>query len=167
MNYEVRRITVDVAQQFAAFMDQIFDENLPTLVPRVFVPPLEQAERHVARHSQGNSAIFIAQHNHQIIGSISFSQFGRPQLDHTVGIGLNVANDFRAQGVGRGLLTHGLSWAKQTRAIERVELEVISNNLAAIQLYHSFGFEREGIKRQAVKKPEGYFDMYVYGLIVK
>jgi RimJ/RimL family protein N-acetyltransferase len=136
-------------------------------VPRGSVPPIERAECHVTRHATGNSAIFIAEKDQQIVGSISFSQFGRPQLNHTVVVGVNVARDFRAQGVGRELLTHGLSWAKQSSAIQRVELEAISNNLSAIHLYESCGFVREGIKRQAVKKPEGYFDMYVYGLILK
>lgn len=170
MTHSIRRITETDTIYFESFMASMFAENLPTLVPRGTTPSPEQVKAYILRHITGNNAVFLAEiHNpamdNNIVGSIALTCFGRPQLDHVAGLGLNVAADFRGQGIGRALLQHALQWAKQSSTIERIELEVIDNNASAIHLYEHFGFQREGTKRNAVKKPERYFDMHIYGLV--
>ena len=165
MNFSIRRITEADAIGFENFMASMFAEYLSTLVPRGNTPTPEQIKAYVSRHATGNNALFLAEIDTHIVGSIALTRFGRPQLDHAAGLGLNVAAAFRGQGIGRALLQHSLQWAKQSSTIERIELEVIENNASAIHLYEQLGFQREGSKRHAVKKPQGYFDMYIYGLV--
>jgi len=51
--------------------------------------------------------------------------------------------------------------------VERIELLVMENNVVALRLYESLGFIREGIKLCAVKKPYGYINVIVMGLLMK
>lgn len=148
-------------------MAAISAEEIDTLDPRQIIPALEQVRQFIAAHTGERSAIFLAEEEGQIIGTINLTRFGWPQLDHVVWLGLNVASKFRNKGVGRSLLVYGLQWTSQVPQLERVELEVISNNFPAIHLYESFGFVREGVKRSAVKKGEQYLDVFVYGLLIK
>lgn len=170
MTLFIRRITATDAIHFEKFMASMFAENLPTLVPRGATPALGHIEAYVSRHATGNNAVFLAKMHYPesdniIVGSVALTCFGRPQLDHAAGLGLNVAASFRGQGIGHALMQHALQWARQSSTIERIELEVIENNASAIHLYEQLGFQREGIKRKAVKKPDGYFDIYIYGLV--
>ena len=54
-----------------------------------------------------------------------------------------VSEALRRRGVGQGLLTAGLEWARRTQA-EAVELEVRASNQAALALYQALGFQEQG-----------------------
>jgi ribosomal-protein-alanine N-acetyltransferase len=51
--------------------------------------------------------------------------------------------DFRRQGIGKNLLLHALSFAKEEGA-QSAFLEVREGNLAAIEMYRQFGFIENG-----------------------
>ena len=54
---------------------------------------------------------------------------------------------FRRQGVGRALLEAAVEWAPE-HGVAKLELHVFPWNEAAIALYESFGFEREGFRKR-------------------
>ncbi len=66
-------------------------------------------------------------------------------FDHAGRLSMGVAKPYRRQGIGQKLLEAVLAATK----FERVELEVFEHNEAAIELYRKFGFETEGVKRNA------------------
>jgi len=66
-------------------------------------------------------------------------------FSHVGRLSMGVAKPYRRQGIGRKLLEAVLAATK----FERVELEVFEHNEAAIALYRKFGFETEGVKRNA------------------
>jgi putative acetyltransferase len=93
-----------------------------------------------------------------LIGNVSAT--GGPRgLAHTLTLGISVARDWRNQGVGRALLLAALAYCQQTPAVHRLELEVITTNARAIHLYERLGFQREGIRRQALKKHGHFVDL--------
>ena len=67
-------------------------------------------------------------------------------LSHSEGLALGVHRDFRRQGIGRKLMAGVIEQAWDAR-LERLELEVWSDNQPAIGLYEKLGFRREGILR--------------------
>ena len=73
----------------------------------------------------------------QIIGTTNVSRFARQHLDDGAGLGLNVKLGYRGTGVGRSLLKAALAWFQSAPQLERLVLEVTSNNLPAIHLYRS------------------------------
>ena len=48
--------------------------------------------------------------------------------------------------------------------MNRVELEVLSNNLSAISLYKNFGFLEEGIKRKAFFVNDDFLDITIMSI---
>jgi GNAT superfamily N-acetyltransferase len=64
----------------------------------------------------------------------------------------------QGQGIGRRMLDACLSLARST-GIEKVELEVFSDNLAAVRLYETFGFSHEGLKVRGRKLEDRYQDV--------
>jgi ribosomal protein S18 acetylase RimI-like enzyme len=56
-----------------------------------------------------------------------------------------VAATHRRRGIGRALLHRAVDWARQV-GVRKLELHVFPWNEPALQLYESFGFEREGLR---------------------
>jgi hypothetical protein len=61
------------------------------------------------------------------------------------------------------MLGNCLSLARNA-GIEKVELEVFSDNIAAVRLYDSFGFRQEGLKVRGRKLEDRYQDVVLMAL---
>src|SRR5688500_52282 len=93
--------TPDDAAAYHRFMDDIFAENLDTLIPPPGPTDLRSTARYVMQHDGVRSALFLAKTQGKLVGTANFSRFDRPEKDHTVGVGLYVSNGNRGQGIGR------------------------------------------------------------------
>ncbi|WP_250159645.1 GNAT family N-acetyltransferase [Bacillus toyonensis] len=49
-------------------------------------------------------------------------------------------------GIGSKLLSHFIEWAKEQEGLEKICMDVFSNNERAINLYKRLGFKEEGRK---------------------
>lgn len=65
-----------------------------------------------------------------------------------------VAAGWRRRGIGRALLEAAVEWARGA-GVRKLELHVFPHNEAAIKLYESFGFEREGYRKQHYRRSTG------------
>ena len=77
-----------------------------------------------------------------------------------------MAREWREQGIGRQLMSHGIHWARSTGIITRIELHVFARNDRAIRLYQALGFVEEGRRREAVIRDGEYLDDLVMGLLL-
>jgi len=68
-------------------------------------------------------------------------------------------------GHGRTLLDAVERFARR-EGVTRLELSVMIDNVRAIRLYESAGFEREGVRRQAVRLVHGWRDEYAYAKLL-
>jgi RimJ/RimL family protein N-acetyltransferase len=95
-----------------------------------------------------HAAVYVAERSRDgaIIGRLSLARDSHPASAHVADLGLMVAADARRQGVGRALLGAAVDWARGA-GISKLELHVFPWNEPAMQLYETFGFEREGLRR--------------------
>jgi ribosomal protein S18 acetylase RimI-like enzyme len=82
---------------------------------------------------------------------------------HVGRLGMGVRSEWRRQGIGRRLLG-ACSCLARNAGIEKVELEVFSDNVAATRLYDSFGFSQEGRKVRGRKLEDRYQDLTLMAL---
>jgi RimJ/RimL family protein N-acetyltransferase len=166
----IRIATSQDAHDYKRYLDGIREERLLTLIPpRHSTPrPISKYEKFILKHDgNGESVLFLATENSELIGTIHLTQIERQELGHAVFLGLNVKKTFRGKGIGTVLLLHGMDWAKEKPAIERIELEVLANNQHAISMYEKVGFVKEGVKKSAVKKGSEYIDIIIMGIILR
>lgn len=106
-----------------------------------------------------NNLAIIAETNKGIIGFLDFHGGNRQRTVHQGEFGMSVDEKYRGGGVGRSLVSTMIHWATAHPIIEKINLEVFHNNIPAINLYKSFGFQEEGRRKRQVKIEEEYFDL--------
>jgi RimJ/RimL family protein N-acetyltransferase len=109
----------------------------------------------IRRHP--HAAVFVAENDGEIVGRLSIARDPHPASNHVADLGLMVAASHRRRGVGRALLERAVSWAGAAR-VRKLELHVFPHNAPAIALYESFGFEREGYRRDHYRRGSGFVD---------
>jgi len=86
----------------------------------------------------------VAMDNGRWVGLIVIHQHQNPRMIHSGGLGMMVHPDYWSLGIGSRLMEGILDITDNWLDLRRVELEVNTDNPAAIHLYQKFGFEIEG-----------------------
>ncbi|WP_253701665.1 GNAT family N-acetyltransferase [Bacillus sp. FJAT-27445] len=113
-----------------------------------------------------NKLVIVAESSGMIIGFLDFHNGNRVRNMHQGAFGMSVKREYRNKGIGSALLDALLEWAEGNPSIEKVTLEVFSENVNAIALYKKMGFEMEGIKRKAAKTDAGYHNLFLMAKFV-
>ncbi|EEL55834.1 UNVERIFIED_ORG: RimJ/RimL family protein N-acetyltransferase [Bacillus proteolyticus] len=104
-----------------------------------------------AYHENPNYVQFIAEVDGKLVGAIDFKNGNKEKISHQGAFAMTILPEYRNYGIGRALLETLINWAKNNSKIEKVCLEVMEDNLGAIQLYKNLGFFEEGRKAKGVK----------------
>jgi putative acetyltransferase len=104
-----------------------------------------------------DAAVYVAEVDGVVVGRLSLARDPHLASRHVADLGLMVAEPFRRQSVGRRLLEEAVAWARAS-GITKLELHVFPWNQAALRLYESFGFEREGYRKAHYERDDGYVD---------
>ena len=82
--------------------------------------------------------------NGSIVGHIDLRGRLERHAPHRALLGMGVDRDHRRMGVGRLLMETAFKWAKEETQLEYIDLQVLSQNQAAIRLYEKNGFQKIG-----------------------
>ena len=111
--------------------------------------------RAIRRHP--HAAVFVAETAEGVIGRLSIARDQHPASEHVADLGLMVAKGHRRLGIGRGLMEAAETWARGV-GVRKVELHVFPHNEAAIALYESLGYVREGFRRGHYRRGGAFQD---------
>jgi putative acetyltransferase len=118
-------------------------------------------ERFLNQLDNDQAGSFVAVADGRLVGGI-----GVELRAGTAELGMFVAPDNRAAGVGSALMQACLDWARSAGA-HKLTLEVWPHNFAARALYTKFGFITEGRLRRAYRRRNGeLWDALSMGLVL-
>jgi putative acetyltransferase len=103
----------------------------------------------------------VAELDGQVVGEIGMLSFTAPRRKHAATLGMTVSEKFQGKGIGSKLLTAMIDLANNWLNIHRLELEVFTDNLAAIALYEKQGFVLEGTAKAFAYRNGGYVDAHL------
>ncbi len=124
---------------------------------------LEQTRAFLKRVVDGSLPQVVAVVEEEVVGFSDIIPNTAKGFTHVGRLGMGVRFEWRRQGIGRRMLAACLSLAPNA-GIEKVELEVFSDNVAYIRLYDSFGFNQEGLKLRGRKLEDRYQDVKLMAL---
>ncbi|QED46936.1 GNAT family N-acetyltransferase [Cytobacillus dafuensis] len=168
--FVIRTALPEDADKVLAFIREIIIEAPYLLTTTAeFKVTIDQQKRFLQQVVKDNGKLAIlAEYEGEIIGFLDFHNGGKQRIEHQGSFGMSVRKDFRNHGVGKALVSVLLAWAKENPLIERVCLEVFSENIQAISLYKNIGFLEEGLKRRAIKlSDQTYHDLILMAYFVE
>lgn len=156
----VRSVEADDWEDIAAMQ-----ESANVVFHTLLLPyPSRDAIRDRLENRSANQVELVAVVNGVAVGLLRL-QPGSGRRAHTARLVMMVHGDYQHRGIGTVLLEAALDVAERWLAISRVELEVFTDNEAAIALYQKFGFEIEGTIREFAFRDGQYADAYLMARI--
>ncbi|OON41883.1 GNAT family N-acetyltransferase [Izhakiella australiensis] len=114
---------------------------------------------------QNGNIGFVAEMAGEVVGEMTLFTNLRPRTRHTVSFGISVDRGYVRRGIASQLMKAGIDYAFNWLGARRLELEVFVDNQSAIGLYRKFGFQSEGVQRQAALKNGEYCDVMIMSLL--
>ncbi len=102
------------------------------------------------------SVIYVGKINDEIVALGSITAYNKPRIRHRGELGLTVRKPYWNQGIATKMMQALMDFAKESTSCEIVELEVRSDNKAAIHLYEKFGFRTIGVYEKFFKIGDQY-----------
>ncbi len=105
--------------------------------------------------------VAVIEENQQsiVVGLISLQTLS-DRRSHVGQLGMFVHDDYQNRGIGSKLMAAIIDLAENWLNLKRLELQVNTDNPAAIHLYEKFGFEKEGVLRKNAFRDGVYIDAY-------
>lgn len=157
----IRNATRADAAALVALIQEVLREpvvHIPLQPDELDFTPEQERARIEELADSPRARWLVAELDGQLAGELTIKGVSpRRALAHVATLGLSVRAPFRRRGVGRALMTEALAWAP-TAGYTRVELQVYARHTAAIALYESCGFEREGVRRRYIREGDTYLD---------
>jgi ribosomal protein S18 acetylase RimI-like enzyme len=158
---QIRRSRLDDAASLCDSINSVAREKWWLATADGFTPEQTRAfVKFVIDHSLSQ---VVAVGNGLIVGWCDVVPKGPRGFAHVGALGMGVRREWRRHGVGRRLLEECLALARAAQ-LEKIELEVFTDNEGAIRLYESHGFTREGVKIRARKLEGRYQDVLLMAL---
>lgn len=157
---DIRRLTSEDAVSYRALRLRSLQEN-----PEAFLvtydsevsKPIEEIQHKLQPSSKRFTlGCFDKQ---ELVGMVTFVREQHLKTIHKGNIyAMYVSPTCRGEKIGKALITALIARARLFEGLEQIGLTVISDNIAAKQLYGSLGFTACGVERNALKYKGQYWD---------
>jgi ribosomal protein S18 acetylase RimI-like enzyme len=104
----------------------------------------------------------------RLVGILRLCRYSAPNEQHRLYLaGLYVLPSFRRIGCGKALVKQALNRAIDTPGIIRINLTVVTEQLAAIDLYQSLGFHIYGTEPETFSRDGCFYDEHLMTFQIK
>lgn len=99
----------------------------------------------------------------QLIGAVGLHNIDF--LNHSTSAGYWLDKEHEGQGIMTKSVKTLIDYAFQILNLHRIEIRCAVHNIQSQKIPERFGFQKEGVVREAIHHYGEYFDAYLYGLI--
>ena len=147
--YIIREAVPDDAEKMILYLNQVGGESDNLIHGKnEFTVPIEGVRRKLTMSKESeNSVVLIALENEQIIARAELEGYYAARIRHRAKFSISVRKEYWNQGIGTEMLKRIVEQEKKMN-IRIIELEVISDNVRGIHLYHKMGFVDIGIYKK-------------------
>lgn len=124
----------------------------------LMVPTQAEARMRRLVEGDGRAHCLVAELDGRVVGEISLHLYEGARR-HAAVFGMSVHDAYQGRGIGTALLEACLDLADHWLLLDRVELNVYTDNEPALRLYRKFGFAEEGTMHRAVLRDGRLVDL--------
>ncbi|MFA1821899.1 N-acetyltransferase family protein [Virgibacillus oceani] len=164
----IRQAHMEDARGLAALIRQVESESPFMLYEAGERELTEEAQRKMMERfsRQKNATIFVAEENETLAGYLIAIGGTARKNKHSAYIVVGILQEHQGKGIGTALFQELENWAMQS-GLHRLELTVITENLAGTALYEKAGFQKEGVKKDSLYMDGKYVDEYCMSKILE
>ena len=163
MTYQIVPIAEEHISGFRAAVDVVARER--KYLAFLEAPPLKDVTKFIRDNIDHGYPQFVVLSADAVVGWCDvLPNRTRVIYSHCGTLGVGLLPEFRGKGIGRKLMQRTIG-AAFAFGLTRIELTVRENNVNAIALYKSLGFEIEGLHRNAVCIEGQYENLYSMALL--
>lgn len=160
---EIRELDKSNAEQALCFLEQAAGESdFLTFGLGEFKMSLEQEEKFLENMKENENNLllgaFVEGRLISIASLLTVSSYKRMQ--HRSQLGISILKAYWNLGLGTAIMEELLTFARSSKQLEIIELEVITENFAAIHLYEKFGFQIIGTYPRFSKVADKSYNAY-------
>lgn len=157
----IREIKLDDAENLVNLIKKVESESQYMLFEsgERNIGPEKQGKRIEAMKKEGNSTIFVAEENDELVGYLIAMGGSAKRNKHSVYLIIGILSGYRGLGVGTKLFKQLEEWTTE-HSIHRLELSVVTRNEVGLRLYKKMGFDIEGTKRHSLYIDGEFVDEY-------
>ena len=110
-----------------------------------------------------NPDFYIIMLDNEKIGYFRLSKYS--SINKNIYIGADISPEFKGKGFGELSYKKFIPFLFEAYNLNKISLEVLSNNIIALNLYKKLGFVTEGIKRQEVYRNNKWVDSVIMSIL--
>lgn len=107
----------------------------------------------------GDSVVLVAEEDARPVGFLEATGGTFRRNRHVAHLVVGVLKQHAGRGIGAALLAEAERWGREV-GLHRLELTVMTHNLAAVALYEKAGFVVEGTRKDSMLVDGSYVDEY-------
>ena len=160
----VREAVPDDAESLLAYVHRASGESdMLTFGPGEFELSVEQERAFLESVQRDPRQVYlVGLLGDEIVSSANVTAGSRRRVQHVGELGISVAKAAWNRGVGTVMVEALLVWSRAA-GISKMNLQVRTDNAAAIRLYQKCGFEIEGTLRDALRVGGQDYDVFCMG----
>jgi putative acetyltransferase len=130
-------------------------------------PSVEKWRKRLAEPAEDFFSL-VACIDDEVVGQLGLQTYPhRPRRRHAGDIGMMVRDDWQGKGIGTALTQAAIDLAEKWLNLERLEIQVYTDNAPAIHLYEKFSFAIEGTLIRYAFRDGQYVDAYTMARLRK
>ncbi len=158
-NVVIRQLGSDEAAKYHQLRLQALKDS-PEVFSRSYDMTAQMSDELIAKNFR-DKTVFGAFDGEKLVAKVGFKVDHSAKKNHIAHLfGLYVSPAYRGKGLGRRLMEATIEQVSNRNDLEILELKVYADNVAAVALYMSLGFEVFGTEKDAVKEGDKYIDEY-------
>lgn len=164
MDVQIQYANEKYFESFHKSLDLVARERI--YIEMIEGPPLASVTDFQKKIIAANAPAYYAIAGGQVVGWADINLSSNPRMQHRGFLGMGLLPEWRGKGLGTKLLMAVIEHSKKI-GLEKLELNVYTNNTAGIALYRKCGFVQEGLIKNFRKLDGVYFDCLTMGLFLK